>query len=113
MKKELQLKDQVGIITGAASGLGLAIAKKLSSVGLTLALFDINAKNLELVQAQLSGKSEVYAIDLTKEEQVKTQINKIGERMGRIDILVNSAGITGKTGIKTHEVATDELRSVW
>jgi 2-dehydro-3-deoxy-L-rhamnonate dehydrogenase (NAD+) len=113
MKKELPLKDQVGIITGAASGLGLAIAKKLSSEGLTLALFDINAKNLEMVQPQLSGKSEVYSIDLTKEEQVKTQINKIGERMGRIDILINSAGITGKTGIKTHEVATDELRSVW
>ena len=33
--------------------------------------------------------------------------------MGGIDILVNSAGITGKTGVKTHEVATDELRSVW
>src|SRR5687768_5151338 len=113
MKNELQWKDQVGIITGAASGLGLAIAKRLSSEGVMLALFDINAKNLEMVQAQLSGKCEIYPIDLTKEEQVKAQINSIGERLGRIDILINSAGITGKTGVKTHEVSTDELRSVW
>ena len=98
--------DQVAIITGAASGLGLAIATKLHAEGATVALLDLN-------EAGPGVGSVSFAIDLTKEDQVANVVNQIGERFGRIDILVNSAGVTGATNIKSHEVDTQNLRFVF
>src|SRR5437899_476671 len=101
-------KYKVGIITGAASGLGRAIAKKLSENGASLALFDLDEEALRSTQAGLAGESEIYVIDITNEGLVKQAIEEVALRFGRIDILVNSAGITGKTNIKSHEVATED-----
>ena len=98
---------QVAVVTGAASGLGLAIARRLRDQGAQVALLDLN-------HAQDTGDGTfAYALDLTDETNVANVIDQIGERFGRIDILVNSAGITGQTNIKTHEVATDDLRQVF
>jgi NAD(P)-dependent dehydrogenase (short-subunit alcohol dehydrogenase family) len=52
-------------------------------------------------------------VDITREDMVKSAIEKVAERFGRIDLLINSAGITGKTNIKSHEVATEDLLSVF
>src|SRR5262245_63746050 len=54
-----------------------------------------------------------YAYDVTKEEQVKATINWVAERFGRIDVLINSAGVTGKTNIKSHEVELGDFRFVF
>jgi 3-oxoacyl-[acyl-carrier protein] reductase len=99
-------KDQVAIITGAASGLGLAIATKLQADGATVASLDLN-------EAALGPDAVSFAVDLTKEEEVANVVNQIAERFGRIDILVNSAGVTGATNIKSHEVDTKNLRFVF
>ena len=107
------LKDQIAIITGAASGLGLAIANKLSMHGARLALVDMNMEGLEKTKSQLSNDCDLYQVDITKEDDVKQMVDTIGERFGRIDILVNSAGITGKTNLKSHEVNTDNLSQVF
>src|SRR6201988_1960758 len=100
-----RFKDQIAIITGAASGLGLAIATKLQTEGARVALLDLNEAGL--------GDAVSFAIDLTKEEEVANVVNQIAERFGRIDILVNSAGVTGATNIKSHEVDTQNLRFVF
>lgn len=105
--------DQVAIVTGAASGLGLAIAKKLHAEGAQVALLDLNHESLEAVKAQLGPRAVSFAIDLTKEDRVANVVNQIAETFGRIDILVNSAGVTGATNIKSHEVETDNLRFVF
>ena len=94
---------QVAIVTGAASGLGLAIAKKLLAEGAQVVALDLNEASLPVS----------FAIDLTKEDQVANVVNQIAERFGRIDILVNSAGVTGATNIKSHEVDTQNLRFVF
>jgi NAD(P)-dependent dehydrogenase (short-subunit alcohol dehydrogenase family) len=109
----LSFKYKVGVITGAASGLGRAIARKLSEKGAILALIDRNADELKKAQAELSGESEIYVVDITSEQMVKEAIGEIDRRFGRIDILVNSAGITGKTNIKSHEVPTEDLIAVF
>ena len=106
-------QNQVAIITGAASGLGSAIAVKLSGLGVKLALFDVNENGLEKTRLQLSTECAVYPVDITNEDQVKQQIEKAAQRFGKIDILVNSAGIAGLNNIKSHEVATDNLRLVF
>jgi len=94
---------QVAIVTGAASGLGLAIAKKLLAEGAQVVALDLNEANLPVS----------FAVDLTKEDQVANVVDQIAERFGRIDILVNSAGVTGATNIKSHEVDTQNLRFVF
>jgi len=104
---------QVGIVTGAASGLGRAIAKKLSAEGASLALFDLNADELKTTQSILTCHSTAYIVDITDESAVREAIGKVAATFGRIDLLINSAGITGKTNLKSHETATEDLLAVF
>mgnify|MGYP003584327058 FL=1 len=102
-----EFAGQVAVVTGAASGLGLAIARRLHDQGAQVALLDLN-------QAPEIGERAVsFPVDLTNEDAVVNVVNQVGERFGRIDILVNSAGITGQTNIKSHEVSTEDLRLVF
>ena len=102
-----QFTGQVAVVTGAASGLGLAIAKKLHDGGARVALLDLNPAT------KIGDRASTYTVDLTNETDVANVINQIAETFGSIDILVNSAGITGQTNLKTHEVTTDDLRRVF
>ena len=99
-----EFNGQVAVVTGAASGLGLAIAKRLHEQGAQVASLDLN---------EATEIGVAFKVDLTNETNVQNVINQIGERFGRIDILVNSAGITGRTNIKSHEVTTADLRAVF
>ena len=107
------LSDQVAIITGAASGLGLALAKKMAGEGVQLVLIDQNPEGQETIRQHVSGKYDYFPIDITDESAIKEMVNNMGIRFGRIDILVNCAGITGFTNIKSHEVDTENLRRVF
>lgn len=107
-----RFSEQVAIVTGAASGLGLAIAKKLHAEGAQVALFDLNEEALEVAADTLPG-SGAFVLDLTDEDRVTKVVNSIVERRQRIDILVNSAGVTGATNIKSHEVDVANLRFVF
>jgi len=106
-------KGQVAIITGAASGLGVAIATKLYSEGVRLALIDKNEKQLQQVVAKSFPDAIPYALDITNEGQLKLTVEKIIREFGNIHILVNSAGMTGKTNIKSHETETENIRAVF
>ena len=103
-------KNQTAIITGAASGLGLAIAKGLEAQGVRLALLD---KNIEPLIGKTRPNWMPYSTNVTQENEVKQTIEKIGNAFGRIDILINSAGITGVTNIKSHQTETDNVRQVF
>src|SRR5215470_9409704 len=94
---------RVAIITGAASGLGLAIAKRLSQLKASLILFDSNTDSLVKIKSELNGDVKLCPVDVTSETNVNEAIDEVGNQFGRIDILINSAGITGKTNIKSHE----------
>lgn len=106
-------KNQVAIITGAASGIGMAIAKKLSAEGVKLALFDLHGKKLQQVASLLPVGTKVYELDITNEGQVKDTVEQVSMHFGSIDILVNSAGITGQTNIKSHDTDTEDVRKVF
>lgn len=106
-------ENRVAIITGAASGLGLAIAKKLSQFKVRLILFDLNEYLLLRIKAELQGEVKLYTVDVTKEGDVKTAVDEAANEFGSIDILINSAGITGKTNIKSHEVEYANMKSVF
>lgn len=107
------IKGQTAIVTGAASGLGLAIASQLLKQGVQVCLVDQNRDALEKIKAALTGNHQCVAIDITHEEEVQAMVEKTATHFGRIDLLVNCAGITGKTNIKSHQVDSDNLRQVF
>ncbi len=104
---------QVAVVTGAASGLGLAIAHKLLDEGAVVALVDINKAGLESAFKNNKERSRKFAIDITKETLVSNAIENIILEFGKIDILVNSAGISGETNVLSHNVDRNDLRRVF
>lgn len=106
-----ELKGQVAIVTGAASGLGLSIARALSKEGVKLALLDRDIDGLERLKDSISFEGR--RCDITSEADVAKNVEEIAGFFGRIDILVNSAGITGKTNIKSHETDSVDIRQVF
>jgi 2-dehydro-3-deoxy-L-rhamnonate dehydrogenase (NAD+) len=110
---EKEFTGQVAVVTGAASGLGLAISKKLHASGAQVAMLDLNETALQPLLKELGKNAFAFLIDLTRETDVANSIERIAAQLGRIDILVNSAGVTGKTNIKSHEVETENLRFVF
>jgi NAD(P)-dependent dehydrogenase (short-subunit alcohol dehydrogenase family) len=106
--------EQVAIITGAASGLGAEIAVKLSSMGMKhLALFDRDAAGLERVKKIIPAGASGYTLDITDETEVAATTEKVAADFGRVDILINCAGITGRTNILSHDVTLEDLRRVF
>lgn len=106
-------EGQVAIITGGASGIGLAIAKLLHGEGATVAVLDLNADAAQGAAKEIGARAAGFGVDVTNEAQVKTVVDGIGNQFGRIDILVNSAGVTGKTNVKSHEVDLADFRFVF
>jgi 2-dehydro-3-deoxy-L-rhamnonate dehydrogenase (NAD+) len=110
---ENQFKDQVAIITGGANGIGFAVAQKFISEGAKVVIVDQNKAPLTKASKQLGPNASALMLDVTDEAAVAKAINKVAKQHGRIDILVNSAGVTGKTNVKTHEVEYDNFKFVF
>jgi 3-oxoacyl-[acyl-carrier protein] reductase len=108
-----QFEGQVAMITGAAAGLGLAIAKRLASEGASVAMLDLSESQLQSAVKDVGAKAAIFPCDVTNEAQVTSVVGRVLERFGRIDMLVNSAGTTGKTNIKSHEVELDNFKFVF
>ena len=84
------------VVTGGASGIGLAIARRLAEGGATLSLWDRDAALLHEVCAGWTGPPpQASAVDVTDPQAVQAAADAARQAAGRIDILVNSAGITG------------------
>ena len=105
--------NQTAIVTGAASGIGRAIAHKLIAQGVTVALLDLNADAVAAEAAQLGEQAAAFPVDLTHEPAVQQVVTDIIARFGQIDILVNAAGITGLTQTPTHLMPLDNVRAVF
>lgn len=95
---------RVCLITGGADGLGFALAQRLTTAGATVCLLDINAEKLSQATSELGSHARAYTVDITREDTIKAAAAAIFAEFSRIDVLVNSAGITGKTNLKSHEV---------
>ncbi|MCA9425501.1 MAG: SDR family oxidoreductase [Candidatus Omnitrophica bacterium] len=90
------IKGKVVIITGASSGLGEATARLLSSEGATVVLAARRADRIEALAKELNdqgGKAMAVATDVADQQQVKALVGKAVETYGRIDVMLNNAGL--------------------
>jgi NAD(P)-dependent dehydrogenase (short-subunit alcohol dehydrogenase family) len=90
------LKDRTAVITGASRGLGRSIALALGEAGANLSLVSRDEKRLlEVAEEarQLSAEAEAFIVDVTDERQVMNLSRAVISRFGKLEILVNNAGI--------------------
>jgi len=94
-KNMYNFENKVVLITGASGGIGKAISKKFSEGGAKLALNDISfaEENLKKLVAEIKGEAKYFLADVSKFEEVEKMMEEIKKEFGRLDILVNSAGI--------------------
>jgi len=87
-------EGKTAIVTGAARGIGLEIARQLAARGARVVLVDVLEEDLAKASAELGGGTMVYDLDVTDEAAVEKMIEEVAEKAGSVDILVNNAGIT-------------------
>ena len=101
------------VVVGAASGIGLQAARFLAGQGVRIAALDRNKDGVEAAAKSLGGKVIARAVDVTDWTAVQSAIDGIAKEFGKIDALVNCAGITGKTNVLTHDVDIDDFDAVY
>jgi pyridoxal 4-dehydrogenase len=102
--------DQVAIVTGAARGLGRATAERLAAEGARVALFDRDGAGAEAAARQIGEHARAHAVDITDGADVQAAVDEVLADHGRVDVLVNNAGIYPHTPFG--ELTFDEWRRV-
>lgn len=98
---DLQLKDKVVVVTGGAKGIGAAITRLISDEGAIPVIVDRDAEAGQKIMDELSGKHcELVLADLTKAEACAKAIEQTVKRFGRLDALVNNAGVNDRVGLE-------------
>ncbi len=105
IRNMLSLSGKTAIVTGGASGIGLAISKMFHAQGATVHIFELNAELAQAEAANLGERAFAHAVDVTKQENVKNVVDLVARR-GPIDILVNNAGI-GHIGTAENTIEAD------
>ena len=109
----IDLGKRVAIVTGAARGLGFAIAERLLDGGAAVAMWDTEREPLADAAMRLrsKGKVDTSVVDVTEEAQVASAAAGVHRNLGRIDILVNNAGIAGPIR-RSWEFSLEDWRKV-
>jgi 3-oxoacyl-[acyl-carrier protein] reductase len=107
--------DRVAVVTGGAQGIGAATARRLAKEGATVAILDLNAARASETALGLRGRDGQpehvgLGCDVTDETEVAAAFSNVQNTFGRIDVLVNNAGIT-RDGL-LHKMTVDDWRSV-
>lgn len=100
-----RLQDKIAIITGAATGIGQATAKRFSEEGATVICADVDQEGIENTVAEIEdngGKAEAYYLDVSSVDSVQSFADQMKEKYKKIDILFNNAGVDQEGG-KVHE----------
>lgn len=90
----MRMEGKVALVTGAASGIGFATAKRFIEEGAVIAACDYNEKALKSAKKEMGDSYHLYKMDVSKHDEVGEIVKKIISDLGKIDVLVNNAGIT-------------------
>ncbi|MBP1932681.1 NAD(P)-dependent dehydrogenase (short-subunit alcohol dehydrogenase family) [Ammoniphilus resinae] len=105
----MRVDGKVAVVTGSGSGIGEAIAKRLSKEGAIVAICDLDEANGNRVADEIlstGNQAAFFKLDVSKEQNMKETIDKVVEKFGKFDIMVNNAGI-GKAGTVIEQTEAD------
>ncbi len=105
-----RLQGKIAIITGASLGLGRATAIRMAEEGASIAVLDRDVEGASALAAELAARgfpARAWACDVSSEAQVQKVIDEVALHFGRIDVLVNNAGVSGASK-PTHEITEAE-----
>jgi len=107
-----ELNGQTAIVTGAATGIGEAIAARLAGAGARIVVADINLSGAQEVARRIGQSSFAVQTDVSKPEMIRETVAQVLGVTGRIDILVNNAGIAGTSAPLWEQPAKDWERAI-
>ncbi|MDC0661104.1 SDR family NAD(P)-dependent oxidoreductase [Marinobacter sp. SS21] len=104
-----ELNNKVAVITGAGSGIGRALAKKLAQKGCRLALSDVNEKGLQETVAEC-GNAEVktYVLDVADRDAIYAHAEEVAKQFGQVNLIINNAGVALSASVR--EMADDDFK---
>lgn len=105
------LEGKTAIVTGAARGIGRAIAERYAREGATVAIADLNEAGAQEAAGEIGGNCFGLQLDVTRQESIDATVQAVVGRTGRIDILVNNAGIFDMA--PTVEITRESYRRVY
>lgn len=109
----ISLEGRVALITGGSSGIGKAIALRLAKAGAKVAILDIKTDGESVVEEIGEGRAKFYKCDVTSPPEVRKTVERVYEDFGRIDIVVNAAGIiVRKDAVELTEEEWDKVLNV-
>lgn len=107
MSTYFDLSGQTAIVTGAATGIGEVIARRLAAAGATVVVADLNVEAGKAVADTLPHNSFALTLDVTSSESCNQLVADVVARTGRVDIVVNNAGVAGKAAPVTEQSDED------
>lgn len=93
-----RLENKVAVVTGAASGFGEGMARRFAEEGARVVVADLNAREAERVAAEIGPNAIFTATDVTNRSQIDAMVYAAMQAFGRIDVMVNNAGFTHRSG---------------
>ncbi|MEM1338234.1 MAG: 3-oxoacyl-ACP reductase FabG [Bacteroidota bacterium] len=111
----MRLKDKVAIVTGGSRGIGQAVSELFAKEGATVIIVDLLPQGAEIANGikAAGGKAEFHSVSVTDKASIATLFEKVNQKYGKIDILINNAGITrDRTLEKMSEAEWDAVVAV-